>query len=80
MILVATIFSAIFLLLYVLYVNNSSIILFKVHLGVQLKNEAKVVEMCSILDAHNKFIPIHEQADIVTSCGKQGIVEKSKFV
>lgn len=55
-------------------------ILFKVPLGVQLKNEAKVVEMCSILDAHSKFIPIHEQTETVNSGGKQGVVDKSKVV
>ena len=36
--------------------------------------------MCSILDAHNKYIPIHEHIEVMTSNGKQGTVDKSKVI
>ena len=31
-----------------------------VALGIQTKYKAKVTDMCSILDAYNKFIPLEE--------------------
>ena len=32
----------------------------RVPLGIQTKYKAKVTDMCSNLDAHNKFIPLEE--------------------
>jgi len=53
---------------------------FQVPLGVQLKNEARIIEMCSILDAHNKFVPVHEHTEVFNCQGKEAIVDKSSVV
>lgn len=36
--------------------------------------------MYSILEAHNKFIPLHKQVEVIGSCGKHGVVDKLKVV
>ena len=49
-----------------------------VPLGIQTKYKAKVTDMCSILDAHNKFIALEEIWEAVNCIGKEAILDKSK--
>ena len=46
-----------------------------VPLGIQTKYKAKVTDMCSILDAHNKFIALEETWEAANCVGKEAILD-----
>ena len=49
-----------------------------VPLSIQTKYKAKVTDICSILDVHNKFIPSEEIWEAINCIGKEAILDKSK--
>ena len=41
------------------------VLFIKVPLGVQLKNEMHLTEMCSVLDSFTKYVPIQESSKTI---------------
>ena len=65
-------------MLYVYFINLCYFI--KVPLGVQLKNEMYLTEMCSVLDSFTKYVPIKESSKSIQINDKSYTYDDTKLI
>lgn len=66
--------------MFITYVYKHVCILLKVPLGVQLKNEIYLTEMCDVLDSFTKYVPMEVCTDSMEIKGNTYTYDNSKMV